>query len=368
MAPTGAAVFILMLTLVLVRPGVVLAQEAENPNEAIENPSPGVESVRRASPAATLPLEGRTTSGLRFRTRGNFDGPLLPLVLLHGNFDSMETWDPLLAELPGEVPVVVIELPGYGGSPALQECTPAAYTAALSAALAELYLPPVVLVGHSHGGVVASHLAAAHPQQVAHLVLLSAGFIDPIDRGDLLQAIAGVLGLIAQQATGVAPSEELRLAIRNVLLDAAAKDEIVDPELVDAYAERIAACQTVALQMSYNVWAGPEPAESLPVTAVWGWKDTWVSFANAIQLGGFTGTAPADKRHFFLLTDSGHLAHREQPADLARILSALAGLEDLTAIPPCLGRSPVNVNDNPYGYSLALQLFGGTLPPQCAGN
>jgi pimeloyl-ACP methyl ester carboxylesterase len=72
---------------------------------------------------------------------------------------------------PGAMAAVALDLPGFGATPPPPEAWGSAeYAAALVPVLAELKVPAVV-VGHSFGGRVAVHLAAAQPGQVKALVL-----------------------------------------------------------------------------------------------------------------------------------------------------------------------------------------------------
>jgi pimeloyl-ACP methyl ester carboxylesterase len=65
------------------------------------------------------------------------------------------------------------DLPGFGDTPA--RTSPGFDVASRSALVGELLdaleLPPVVVIGHSMGGVVAAHLALARPDRVQRLVL-----------------------------------------------------------------------------------------------------------------------------------------------------------------------------------------------------
>ena len=66
---------------------------------------------------------------------------------------------------------VALDLPGFGATPEPPEAWGAAeYAAAVAPVLDEMATPAVVL-GHSFGGRVAVHLAAAHPDRVGGLVL-----------------------------------------------------------------------------------------------------------------------------------------------------------------------------------------------------
>jgi pimeloyl-ACP methyl ester carboxylesterase len=73
----------------------------------------------------------------------------------------------------GGVASVALDLPGFGATPVPREPGGARHYAELIVpALEELAVDPLVLVGHSFGGTVATVVAATHPQLVRSLVLV----------------------------------------------------------------------------------------------------------------------------------------------------------------------------------------------------
>jgi len=108
------------------------------------------------------------------RLFGVVSGSGRPSVLaLHGWARSSAD---LAATLDG-LDAVALDLPGFGATPPPPQPWGAAeYAAAVAAVLPELDVP-VVVVGHSFGGRVAVHLAAAHPEAVAGLVLTGAPLV-----------------------------------------------------------------------------------------------------------------------------------------------------------------------------------------------
>ncbi|MEO7836991.1 MAG: alpha/beta hydrolase [Acidimicrobiales bacterium] len=102
------------------------------------------------------------------RLFGAVHGSDAPSVLaLHGWARTGSDFDATLQGLDA----VALDLPGFGATPAPPAPWGAAgYAEAVAAILDEL-APPVVVVGHSFGGRVAVHLAAAEPDRVAALVL-----------------------------------------------------------------------------------------------------------------------------------------------------------------------------------------------------
>jgi pimeloyl-ACP methyl ester carboxylesterase len=71
--------------------------------------------------------------------------------------------------------VLAWDAPGYGASSPVAAASPVAmdYAAVLTAWLDALGIERCVLVGHSLGAIIAGAFAAAHPQRVAGLLLLS---------------------------------------------------------------------------------------------------------------------------------------------------------------------------------------------------
>lgn len=121
-------------------------------------------------------------------------GPLL--VLLSGLGNDSQSWPRAFVEaLNGFAGLLVYDRHGYGGSaaPAAQPVSAAATAADLQALLRGLSIrEPVVLVGHSLGGLYAQHYARRRPDEVAAVVLIDAASpFEPI--GDPRFATRGTL-------------------------------------------------------------------------------------------------------------------------------------------------------------------------------
>ncbi len=79
--------------------------------------------------------------------------------------------------------VAAPDLPGYGGSPpvAPDDYAVPALAERMRELAGDLGWSRFVLVGHSWGGAIACHLAAAHPELVRALVLVDSGHLDYAD-------------------------------------------------------------------------------------------------------------------------------------------------------------------------------------------
>jgi len=113
----------------------------------------------------------RTFAGGRlFGTRS---GSAEPTVLaLHGWGRTHRDFDAVLRPVDGpELAAIALDLPGFGATPPPTEPWGSSdYARCVDAVLGEMSVPVVVL-GHSFGGRVALHLAAARPGAVHGLVL-----------------------------------------------------------------------------------------------------------------------------------------------------------------------------------------------------
>ena len=118
----------------------------------------------------------------------------LPLVFVHGFACDRTDWRAQADSLVSRTTVVEWELPGHGSTPGTPaECTIEAYGAGLARALAELELPPAILVGHSMGCRVVLEANRRQPDAVAGLVLVDGSRIARGDRAAARRAMADQL-------------------------------------------------------------------------------------------------------------------------------------------------------------------------------
>lgn len=109
----------------------------------------------------------QTPSSLRSGTAGD------ALVLLHGIGGCAKVWQPQLDAFAAQFQVIAWNMPGYGGSPPLQEMTFPALANALDSLLDTIDAARVHLVGHSMGGMVAQEFMRRRADRVASVCLYS---------------------------------------------------------------------------------------------------------------------------------------------------------------------------------------------------
>ena len=94
------------------------------------------------------------------------------VVILHGLGSTAQDWLPMSRLLARRYRVTLVDLPGHGMSPMPEPFSLDRAAEALDQALAETSDGPVILVGHSLGGLVAAQEALRHPERVRGLVLV----------------------------------------------------------------------------------------------------------------------------------------------------------------------------------------------------
>jgi poly(3-hydroxyalkanoate) depolymerase len=119
-----------------------------------------------------MSVRGRT---LGYRHHPGAPGRM-PLVLCNGIGSSMELFDPLLARLCPERPLILFDVPGIGASP--QPRLPYSLhqlALAVRTLVARLGYPRADVLGISWGGGLAQQIAFQHPRFCRRLVLVATG-------------------------------------------------------------------------------------------------------------------------------------------------------------------------------------------------
>jgi pimeloyl-ACP methyl ester carboxylesterase len=231
-----------------------------------------------------------------------------PLLFLHGVGGGHHAWDRQLPYFAARgYPSHAWDQPGYGTSPMVEPYEFEQVSAALARLVESLGDGPVVLVGHSMGGLVAQETYARHPRLVKALVLCftSAAFgggsgefarefiaarIGPLDEGRTMAEIAAQLmptmrgaksdpaGLaLAQRIMSGIPPETYRKAVamlttfdRRALLPdinvptaliAGSEDRIAPASVMERMAQKIPGAEYVLLEGCGHLGPMDQPDE-----------------------------------------------------------------------------------------------------------
>jgi aminoacrylate hydrolase len=101
-----------------------------------------------------------------------------PLLLIAGTASDGASWAPLVPLLPGRQ-LILIDNRGSGQTKVDGPLSHADMIEDCAALIDHLGIDPVDVVGHSLGGFLGLGLAARHPDKIARLVTMCAGFIKP---------------------------------------------------------------------------------------------------------------------------------------------------------------------------------------------
>lgn len=137
-------------------------------------------------PASTERLERRYTdeqsafvsvedARIHYREHGNSNNQTL--LLVHGTYSSLQTWDNWVDELADEYHLIRLDLPGFGltGPREHGEHTAAELVRLVGLFCEELGLESVVFAGNSLGGGLGLRFAVKRPELLSGLILLDAG-------------------------------------------------------------------------------------------------------------------------------------------------------------------------------------------------
>lgn len=129
--------------------------------------------LRRSTTTGPSPLSYLTNAD------DDADDARVPVVFLHGVFDSAQCWSGVIAAVPG-MRAYALDTRGHGATP-LYDGDLRIPTLAEDVAgfIAGLGAGPAILVGHSMGGLIAYETATRHPELVRALMLVDA----PLDVG-----------------------------------------------------------------------------------------------------------------------------------------------------------------------------------------
>lgn len=242
------------------------------------------------------------------------------LVFLHGIGSNRGSFSSLVDALPQRLGLVMCNTPGYGASRSLADPTPQAqdYARRLIALLDACALDQVVLVGHSLGTLIATALAARHPERVRGLVLLACaqGYGRPPgeldgksqDRLDALQRL-GRQAFAEERAPGLLHAPDSKPELKQAVVAAMAR---INPE---GY--------TQAVHMLASGDLASDAAQCrCPSLLVLGGEDriTPLPQSQAVQ-AALEAAAPELVHRFVLVPEAGHAVHQEAPALVATAIA-----------------------------------------------
>jgi pimeloyl-ACP methyl ester carboxylesterase len=278
-----------------------------------------------SSMTASLALDSIRAAGIDFLVRRGDAGATI--VLLHGIGGRASSFAPLMAHWPHGPHLLAWDAPGYGGSRPLSEATPApaAYAAALAAALDAMHVGACGVVGQSLGALFAGALASGVQNRVARLALMCPALGYGAQAGAALPA-----GLAQRLADHGREGPEAFAAARAGRL---VHEPARKPEVVAAVRASMAAVSALAHGPAVHALAqgdllGSAAAWRSPVLIVAGAEDAITPLAGAQKLLAALRARPREpgvSEELHIVGDAGHAVYLEQPAAVAATMAAFFG-------------------------------------------
>jgi pimeloyl-ACP methyl ester carboxylesterase len=257
-----------------------------------------------------------------------------PIVLMHGFPDDHRIYDKLLPRLSPRR-AVAFDVVGYGRSdrPDPTDFSAQAHGTQITAALDALQADRAVLVGHDASGPDAVAYAVAHPERVAHLVLLNTVFgnLPSLRWPEMTRLFSDPqLKTLADDMVGD-PNQLLWLLGRwGVQMDLDADDPsgIVQNSILPQFygdehqPDAIASVRAWCAELPEELDQQDELAKTaalahleVPVSIIWGMNDRYLKPTLAGEIA-----ALFEKPSVHLLTDAGHYPQHDQPDQVAELL------------------------------------------------
>jgi pimeloyl-ACP methyl ester carboxylesterase/CRP-like cAMP-binding protein len=252
-------------------------------------------------------------------------------LLVHGWSSSWYAMSPLIRLLSQRFRAVAIDLPGYGASPPLPErVTIPAYADILANFIERVTDGPVVLVGHSMGGMTSLTMALRYPELVERMVL-----IGPTISGRLSQYInfyVSPITMLERFGLGsliVSTVERMMVGVTDRLMRPASFAErsgITREEHLRLQADVRRPGQGKVraecfFAMRENDLRGKLSQVETPALVLWGAEDNTVPLRDAGVVADEWPTA--DLR---IIPKAGHWPHFETPDTVRRQVAAYLGL------------------------------------------
>ena len=253
-----------------------------------------------------------------------------PLVLVHGLGGSTYTWRLVTPQLSRRFRTVAVDLNGFGFTerPTAKE----AYSRTgqldlLTGVMDALGIESAHFIGHSYGGGLVLTLAHQRPERVRSIVAVDSTTPEWAATGRRKQRFAAPVVPLFVRSLMLRPGH-----IASALRRSFYNDELVVPDLVESYRERL---RVEGVSRTFFNLARPHgeledlkevPLEELqqPVLVLWGREDRVIE----VDVGR-ERTAPIPRSRFVVLPECGHLPMEEQPeAFLAEVEAFLTPLGD----------------------------------------
>lgn len=252
-------------------------------------------------------------------------------ILIHGWSSSSYAMSPLASVLSQRFHCISVDLPGYGESPRFEdETTIPKYAELIAGLIEEISDGPVVLVGHSMGGMISINVALAYSVLVERMVLISPTITGVLSR--MINLIISPINMIERFGIGqliVSAVEGAIVGLSDRLMRPVSFSHRTDISQEDYRRLRLDARRPGQGRVRYECFMAMRENDltdkigkiDIPSMVIWGAEDNTVPLKDA---GIVDDEWPdADLR---ILPKAGHWPHFESPVATRRLVASYLGL------------------------------------------
>lgn len=296
---------------------------------------------RRDIPAEDLLTKYRTPeshfieiNGMKVHVRIIGEGE--PVILLHGSFSSLHTWDVWQRELSAYYMTISLDFPGHGltGPDEIKRYSIQDYSELVMDLAEQLNLRKFHLAGNSMGGAVAIQLASSHPEKVLTLNLIDASGAPRVevrsldsDQGAAAQSKSWIFKLIENPLISkvflkCTPKFLFSMNLREVYAD----ESKIQEQTIDRYYDLI--LREGNRQATLDRIKIPRKSEvdferlTMPTLILWGGKDSWIPLSSAYAL---EKAIPGS--NLIVFDQAGHVPMEEIPTESVGEYLSFLGVE-----------------------------------------
>jgi len=252
-----------------------------------------------------------------------------PLVLVHGIGGLSINYASNIEALAGHFHVYAVDIPGHGRSEkpdidyAIESSVPF-----IAAFIREVCGEPAALVGMSAGGLMCTLTAAAHPDLVTHLVLVSSAGLGP-DVNVALRLMSQPIAWPVVESSRPTPTG-IRMAMKRVVHDTSClSDEMVAMLCEDRLRPGAARVMLRALRSNVGLLGVKRWRNHLrslrrvgaPVMIIWGKQDRLIPVSHAYRAWRWLGK----RARLHIFDGCGHWPPYEHPAEFNRLVLEFVG-------------------------------------------
>jgi pimeloyl-ACP methyl ester carboxylesterase len=280
----------------------------------VESGVAGTASIvaKPSAPAQSLGVRiGDTSLHAVWLRQGNGSGKA-PLVLIHGFGSDFNSWRPMLGAGTLGNPILAVDLPGHGGSTHTIPDDLDGIATQVEQTIAAHHSGPIILVGHSFGGAIATEIAARSNLDIRALILIAPAGLGPEINGAFLSGFVRArteASLVAWMKHLVQDKGLLTKPFINATL--AQSQDVALRDAQQLVADRFFADGTQVFDIRQSL-----SNLAIPVRVIFGAADRVIPAAHATGLPGEIAV------HVFAGT--GHMPQLEQREKIMKILGEVS--------------------------------------------